>query len=61
MDKDLLKGLAIIAGIVIALSAVFWFGSRSGPQKAECIARALKNGVTYARIDQVCRLSQRAY
>lgn len=61
MDKDLLKGLAIIAGVVIAVSAVFWFGSRSGPQKAECIARALKDGVPYARIDRMCQLSQRSY
>lgn len=61
MDKDLLKGLAIIAGIVIAVSAVFWFGSRSGPQKAKCIARALQDGVPYARIDKMCQLSPRSY
>ncbi len=61
MDKDLLKGLAIIAAIVIAISAVFWFGSRSGPQKAKCIANALKNGVPYARIDRMCELSKRSY
>lgn len=61
MDKDLLKGLAIIAGVVIAVGAVFWFGSRSGPQRAECIARALRDGVPYAKIDRMCALRQRSY
>lgn len=60
MDKDLLKGLAIVAGIVIAVALAFVFGSRSGPQKAECIARALKNGVAYGNIDKTCRLSSHA-
>ena len=59
MDKDLLKGLAIVAGVVLALAVAFLFGSRSGPQKADCIARALKNGVAYANIDKTCGLSRR--
>jgi hypothetical protein len=61
MDKDLLKGLGIIAVLVIALGAVFWFGARSGPQKAKCIARALKDGVPYAKIDKMCSLTERSY
>jgi hypothetical protein len=61
MDKDLLKGLGIIAAVVIALVAVFWFGSNSGPQKANCIARALKDGVPTARIDKMCGLTERSY
>lgn len=60
MDKDLLKGIALIVGVVIAVSAIFMLGSRSGPQKAECIARALKAGVAYANIDKTCHLSPRS-
>jgi hypothetical protein len=59
MDKDLLKGLALVLGVVAALGAVFVMGSHSGPQKAECIARALKAGVAYGKIDQACRLTER--
>jgi hypothetical protein len=61
MDKDLLKGLGMIAGLVIALCAVFLLGARSGPQKAKCIANALSNGVAYARIDKMCSLTARSY
>jgi hypothetical protein len=61
MDKDLMKGLAIIAVVVIALGAMFWFGARSGPQKAKCIAQALKDGVPYAKIDKMCSLTERSY
>jgi hypothetical protein len=61
MDKDLLKGIAIIGVLVIALGAMFWFGARSGPQKARCIAQALKDGVAYAKIDKMCSLTQRSY
>jgi hypothetical protein len=58
MDKDVLKGVAIVVAVIIAVSAVFLLGSRSGPQKAQCIADALKAGVAYADIDKTCHLSQ---
>lgn len=61
MDKDLLKGLALVICAVIAVGVVFVTVSNSGPQKAKCIARALKSGVAYGNIDKVCRLSQRSY
>lgn len=61
MDKDLLKGLGIIAALVITVTAVCWFGARSGPQKARCIAQALRDGVPYAKIDKMCSLSSRSY
>jgi surface polysaccharide O-acyltransferase-like enzyme len=60
MDKDLLKGLAILSAVVVAVTLVFVLGAHSGPQKAECIANALKNGVRHADIDRTCHLSQRA-
>ncbi|TFW32404.1 hypothetical protein [Massilia horti] len=61
MDKDLLKGLALVIGAVIVVGAVFVIVSNSGPQKAKCVADALKSGVAYGKIDKVCRLSQRSY
>jgi hypothetical protein len=61
MDKDLLKGLAIVAAVIAVLAVAFVLGSRSGPQKADCIARALRSGVEYANIGKTCRLSERQY
>lgn len=61
MDKDLLKGLGIVVAVVIGLGLLFWFGSQSGPQKAQCIARAIKDGVPYANIDKMCSLTERSY
>jgi hypothetical protein len=34
------------------------FGSDTGPDKAQCIADALKNKVPLARIDQLCKLTE---
>jgi hypothetical protein len=61
MDKDLLKGIALVIAIVVAIGALFLVGSNSGPQKARCVANALKNGVAYGKIETVCRLTQRSY
>jgi predicted anti-sigma-YlaC factor YlaD len=61
MDKDLLKGLALVLGVVAAVGAVFVLASASGPQKARCIANALKAGVAYANIDKTCNLTQHSY
>lgn len=61
MDKDLLKGLALVLGVIVALGAVFVLASNSGPQKARCIANALKSGVAYGNIDKICRLTERSY
>jgi hypothetical protein len=61
MDKDLLKGLALLVCVVVAVGAVFVVASNSGPQKAKCIARALKSGVAYGNIGKVCRLNERGY
>jgi hypothetical protein len=61
MDKDLLKGLALVIVVVAAVGAVFVVGSDSGPQKAKCIANALKNGVAYGKIETICSLAKRSY
>jgi hypothetical protein len=61
MDKDVLKGLALVAGVVVAVTVVFITVSNTGPQKAKCIANALKSGVPYANINHACKLSKRSY
>jgi hypothetical protein len=61
VDKDLLKGLAMVLGAIAVVAVLFVVGSNSGPQKAKCIANALKSGVAYANIDKTCKLTQRSY
>jgi hypothetical protein len=60
MDKDLLKGLALLVGVVVAVGAIFVVASNSGPQRAKCIAHALKSGVAYGKISKVCGLAERS-
>jgi hypothetical protein len=57
VDKDLLKGLVLLLVATLVLAGLFIFGSDSGPQKAKCIANALKAGVAYGNIDKVCSLT----
>lgn len=57
MDKDLLKGLGILLGAVVALLVLFFAVSDSGTDKAKCIANSLKSGVPVANIDRVCKLT----
>ena len=59
MNKELLKGLLIIVVAVCAIGAVFVVVSGSGPNSAGCIARAIKNGVDFAKIEKVCNLKPR--
>ena len=61
MDKDLLKGLAIFFGVILALVVLFFVVSESGPDQAKCIAGALKDGVPYANIDKMCNLTKKSY
>jgi hypothetical protein len=61
VDKDLLKGLVLLVGATLLLAGLFILGSDSGPQKAKCIANALKAGVAYGNIDKVCNLTQHTY
>ena len=61
MDKDLLKGLVLLVGATLLLAGLFIVASDSGPQKAKCIANALKAGVAYGNIDKVCKLTEHTY
>ncbi len=57
MDKELIKGVLIFVGAVVLIAGLFMMVSESGPDKAECIADALKAHIPVGNIDKVCRLS----
>ena len=57
MDKDLLKGVMLLVAVVAGGVGLTVVMSGSGPQKAECIAEALKAHVAVATIDKRCNLS----
>ena len=59
MNKDLLKGVAILVGLVLALIAGAFALSDNGGQKAGCVARAIGSGVSFTSIAQVCGLSSK--
>lgn len=56
MNKDLIKGLLILGGVVVALTVGAFMLSEHGGQKAKCIARAIGSGVALSSIGQVCGL-----
>jgi hypothetical protein len=56
MNKDLYKGILIMAGVLLALVVAGFAMSDNGVQKASCIGRALSGGVSIGNIGQVCGL-----
>jgi hypothetical protein len=56
MNKDLYKGILIMAGVLLALVLAGFAMSDNGVQKASCIGRALGGGVSIGNIGQVCGL-----
>ncbi|MES2298937.1 MAG: hypothetical protein V4582_17965 [Pseudomonadota bacterium] len=58
MDKDLLKGLLFLLIAIAVILGLVVFGSDTGPDKAQCIADALKAKVPLARIDDLCKLTE---
>lgn len=56
MSRDIAKGLPILALAVCAVCALFPLIADSGPDKAACIARALRAGVAVGNIERVCNL-----
>jgi hypothetical protein len=56
MNWDIVKGVLILLLAVSALGTAFVLMSASGPDKAGCIARALKSGIPVGNIERVCRL-----
>lgn len=57
MNKDLLKGIVILVGLVVLLIVGAFALSDNGGQKASCVARAIGSGVAFTSIAQVCGLA----
>jgi hypothetical protein len=58
VDKDIIKGILILIGFIAILLTIFFIVDDSSPNKARCIADALKNKVPVAHIDKICRLTE---
>lgn len=56
MNWDIVKGVLILLVAISAVLTAFFLISASGPDKAGCIARALKSGMPVGNIERVCRL-----
>ncbi|WP_409027863.1 hypothetical protein OX462_04425 [Janthinobacterium sp. SUN098] len=56
MNWDIVKGVLIVLVAISAVVTAFVLMSASGPDKAGCIARALKSGIQVGNIERVCRL-----
>lgn len=56
MNNDLLKGILIMAGLVLALVVGGFALADNGWQKAGCIGRAVSSGVSLGSIASVCGL-----
>jgi len=56
MNKDLIKGAAILLGVVLALAVFAIVATDNGPQKLSCMLRALLHGVAITNIHSLCGL-----
>ena len=56
MNKDTIKGLLILAGVVLALAIFAVVATDNGMQKLSCIFRALLHGVALTNVHAVCGL-----
>lgn len=61
MNKDLLKGVLMLAAIAALVLGLFFALSDTAGGKAGCIARALKNGTPVGKIEKVCQLVSKSY
>ncbi|MFM2086254.1 MAG: hypothetical protein RLZZ237_1123 [Pseudomonadota bacterium] len=59
MNWDILKGVLIVLVAISVVLTAFVLISASGPDKAACIARALKSGIPVGNIERVCRLTEK--
>ena len=57
MDKDVKKGLGILAIIVAFFVVLYFFGAAGGDNKAACIANAMKNKMERANVHKHCKLT----
>ncbi len=58
LDWDIIKGILILFTFAGILVTIFFIVDDSGPNKAKCIADALKSKVPVANIDKICRLTE---
>ncbi len=58
VNKDIIKGVLILVTFVAVLLTIFFIVDESAPNKAQCIADALKAKVPVANIDKICRLTE---
>ena len=56
MNKDVIKGAAILAGVVLVLAVFATLATENGPQKLSCILHAIMRGVAITNIHSVCGL-----
>ena len=56
MNWDIVKAVLIVLVAISVVVTAFVLISASGPDKAGCIARALKSGIPVGNIERVCRL-----
>lgn len=60
MNKEILKGVGILLLAAVVVFGLFLAISDSGPDKAACIANALRSGVAIGNIERVCNLGLRS-
>jgi hypothetical protein len=56
MNKDLIKGAAMLVGVALALALFVTLATEHGPQKLSCIVRAILRGVALSNVHVVCGL-----
>ncbi|HEU4844207.1 MAG TPA: hypothetical protein VFT05_08090 [Burkholderiaceae bacterium] len=56
MNKDLIKGILILAGVLLALAIFATAATDNGLQKLSCMGRAALHGVALTNIHAVCGL-----
>jgi hypothetical protein len=56
MNKDLIKGILILAGVVLALFVGAVAATDHGVDKLGCVFRALSHGIALSNVHAVCGL-----
>ncbi|NRR31300.1 hypothetical protein HSX11_14030 [Oxalobacteraceae bacterium] len=55
-NKELIKGIAILVGLILFLAVGAVMLTDNGVQKLGCVGRALVSGVAFGNIHAVCDL-----
>lgn len=56
MNKDLIKGILILVGVLLAVAIFATAATEDGVQKLSCMGRAVLHGVSLTNIHAVCGL-----